>query len=83
VTVPTLLAHGADDQDTPVAIAHALAARIPGAGLHVFEGKGHLPLFTATNEFCTMLRAFVMGGAPAEVPPPGNLPVSKADTSRF
>jgi pimeloyl-ACP methyl ester carboxylesterase len=63
VRVPTLLAHGAEDRDTPIAIAHAMAARIPGAALHVFEGKGHLPLFTATGEFCAMLRAFVAGSS--------------------
>ena len=30
--------------------------------LYAFEGKGHLPIFTATDEFCEVLRRFVRTG---------------------
>jgi pimeloyl-ACP methyl ester carboxylesterase/DNA-binding SARP family transcriptional activator len=61
VAVPTLLAHGGDDRDVPFAAAREMAGRIPGASLYCFEGKGHLPTFTATAEFCDVLRRFVRG----------------------
>lgn len=61
VTVPTLLAHGGADRDVPFAAAREMAGRIPGASLYCFEGKGHLPTFTATAEFCDVLRRFVRG----------------------
>ena len=41
------------------AAAELMAASLPDARLHGFEGKGHLPLFTATQEFCEVLRSFV------------------------
>jgi pimeloyl-ACP methyl ester carboxylesterase len=47
-----------------VAAARYLAAHIPDAHLHLFEGRGHLPLFTATTEFCEVLRSFISGDAP-------------------
>jgi hypothetical protein len=40
-----------------------LAERIPDAKLHAFEGKGHLPIFTATTAFGLALRAFGRGEA--------------------
>jgi pimeloyl-ACP methyl ester carboxylesterase len=61
VRVPTLLAHGGDDRDVPIAAAREMARRMPGASLYCFEGKGHLPTFTATAEFCDVLRRFVRG----------------------
>ena len=36
-----------------------LAEHLPDARLHLFEGRGHLPIFTATAEFCDVLRRFV------------------------
>ncbi|HYI69936.1 MAG TPA: alpha/beta fold hydrolase [Skermanella sp.] len=61
VAVPTLLAHGGADRDVPFAAAREMAGRIPGASLYCFDGKGHLPTFTATAEFCDVLRRFVQG----------------------
>ena len=61
VAVPTLLAHGGADRDVPIAAAREMADRIPGSSLYCFEGKGHLPTFTATAEFCDVLRRFVRG----------------------
>jgi pimeloyl-ACP methyl ester carboxylesterase len=42
IAAPTLVMHGSEDAVMPVANARALAARIPGATLVVFDGAGHL-----------------------------------------
>jgi pimeloyl-ACP methyl ester carboxylesterase len=65
IRVPTLIAHGTADRQVPFAAAEYLASHIPGAQLYPFVGCGHVPLFTATQEFCDVLRAFVRTG---EVP---------------
>ena len=62
IRVPTLIAHGTEDRQVPFAAAEYLAAHIPGAQLYPFKGYGHVPLFTATQEFCDVLRAFVRTG---------------------
>jgi DNA-binding SARP family transcriptional activator/pimeloyl-ACP methyl ester carboxylesterase len=64
VTASTLVLHGTEDRRVSVAAARYLAAHIPDARLHLFEGRGHLPLFTATTEFCEVLRSFIRGDAP-------------------
>ena len=60
ITFPTLVTHGTDDHLISFATAEYLAREIPGAQLHAFEGKGHLPIFTATAQFCDVLRRFVL-----------------------
>jgi len=62
IRVPTLVAHGTEDRQVPFAAAEYLAAHIPGAELYPFQGCGHVPLFTATQEFCDLLRRFVRTG---------------------
>jgi DNA-binding SARP family transcriptional activator/pimeloyl-ACP methyl ester carboxylesterase len=62
VTAPTLVLHGTADRRVSVAAARHLARHIPDARLYLFEGRGHLPLFTATTEFCEVLRRFVTTG---------------------
>jgi pimeloyl-ACP methyl ester carboxylesterase len=62
VKTPTLVLHGSQDRRVPLATAHFLAERLPDARLYVFEGAGHLPIFTATVEFCDVLRRFVRTG---------------------
>jgi 3-oxoadipate enol-lactonase len=42
IAVPTLVVHGALDRVVPVANAHLLAERIPGARLRILEDAGHL-----------------------------------------
>jgi pimeloyl-ACP methyl ester carboxylesterase len=54
-----LITHGADDQRVPVDDAHELHAAIAGSRLHLFAGKGHMPVFSAPEEFCTVLRGFL------------------------
>jgi pimeloyl-ACP methyl ester carboxylesterase len=63
VRVPTLIVHGTEDRQVPFAAAEYLAAHIPGAQLYPFQSYGHVPLFTATQEFCDVLRRFVQTGA--------------------
>jgi pimeloyl-ACP methyl ester carboxylesterase len=41
IAAPTEVLHGRDDPLVPVAAAHDLAAKIPGAGLDVVDGWGH------------------------------------------
>jgi class 3 adenylate cyclase/pimeloyl-ACP methyl ester carboxylesterase len=62
IRVPTLVVHGTEDRQVPFAAAEYLAAHIPGAQLCPFKGYGHVPLFTATQEFCDVLRRFVRTG---------------------
>jgi pimeloyl-ACP methyl ester carboxylesterase len=62
VKTPTLVLHGTQDRRVPLATAHYLAERLPDAQLYLFEGAGHLPIFTATTEFCDVLRRFVRTG---------------------
>jgi pimeloyl-ACP methyl ester carboxylesterase len=62
IRVPTLIAHGTEDRQVPFAAAEYLAAHIPNAQLYPFKGYGHVPLFTATQEFCEVLRRFVRTG---------------------
>ena len=68
IAVPTLVAHGRKDRLNGFAAAEYIAARLSGARLYGFEGKGHNPMFSATEEFCEVLRRFVrtgeVGGAP-------------------
>jgi pimeloyl-ACP methyl ester carboxylesterase len=59
VKTPTLILHGTEDRRVSVAAARHLARHLPDARLHLFEGRGHLPIFTAPAEFCDVLRRFV------------------------
>jgi pimeloyl-ACP methyl ester carboxylesterase len=52
VKTPTLILHGTQDRRVPLSTAYYLAERLPDARLYLFEGAGHLPIFTATGEFC-------------------------------
>jgi pimeloyl-ACP methyl ester carboxylesterase len=62
VKTPTLVLHGTQDRRGPLAAAHFLAEGPPDSRLYLFEGSGHLPIFTATGEFCDVLRRFVRTG---------------------
>ena len=60
ITAPVLVAHGREDRLITFAAAEQIAARLPHAQLCAFERKGHLPIFTATTEFCNAVRRFVL-----------------------
>jgi pimeloyl-ACP methyl ester carboxylesterase len=71
--LPTLVMHGTADKAAPVELGQQLAARIPDAQFYPFEGRCHLPMVTATQEFCDVLRAFVLTGqvsVPVDAPMP-------------
>jgi pimeloyl-ACP methyl ester carboxylesterase len=66
IQVPTLILHGAEDKHVPVASAHYLAARIPGAQLYLFKGRAHGLVTTATAELARVVRTFVHTGQVSE-----------------
>jgi pimeloyl-ACP methyl ester carboxylesterase len=58
IAVPTLVTRGTSDWVSGADDAAQLVASIPGARFHGFAGRCHIPIFTATTEFCEVLRAF-------------------------
>ncbi|MET3972264.1 alpha/beta hydrolase [Bradyrhizobium sp. S3.9.1] len=62
IAVPTLVAHGREDQLVTSAASEFIASRIPGSQLYLFDGKGHTPMFSATDEFCDVLRNSIRTG---------------------
>jgi pimeloyl-ACP methyl ester carboxylesterase len=67
IGVPVLVAHGREDRIGDFAAAEYIAAHLPDARLYAFEGKGHSPMFSATDEFCKVLKRFVRTGDAGEV----------------
>jgi pimeloyl-ACP methyl ester carboxylesterase len=67
VKVPTLVTHGTDDRAVSFEQGRYIASRISGAQLYAFEGKGHLPIYTATREFSDVVRQFVQTGNISEL----------------
>jgi pimeloyl-ACP methyl ester carboxylesterase len=67
ITQPVLITHGTEDKQILFEAAPYLVERLPSAQLYAFEGRGHLPLFTATAEFCHVLRQFVREGTVPEI----------------
>jgi pimeloyl-ACP methyl ester carboxylesterase len=61
IRIPVLVTHGKADRLIRFSAAEFIAERLPHGSIHAFEGKGHMPLFTATDEFCEVLRRFVRG----------------------
>jgi pimeloyl-ACP methyl ester carboxylesterase len=59
VDVPTLLLYGERDVRSPLPVAEALAAQIPGAELVVVPGAGHMLNMQAADRVSTDLRRFV------------------------
>jgi pimeloyl-ACP methyl ester carboxylesterase len=59
IGLPVLVMHGREDRAVAFPAAEQISAGLPNARLYAFEGKGHLPIFTATDEFCEALRRFV------------------------
>jgi class 3 adenylate cyclase/pimeloyl-ACP methyl ester carboxylesterase len=62
VAIPVLVTHGSEDRLIKVEAAELITTPLPDARMYVFEGKGHLPLFTAPDEFCEVVRQFVRTG---------------------
>ena len=65
ITLPTLVTQGTADRVCPMEDAVELARALPQGRLHPFTGRCHVPIFTATTEFCEVLGQFVhTGGIP-------------------
>jgi pimeloyl-ACP methyl ester carboxylesterase len=62
VSVPTLVMHGTEDRNVLLEVGRHLAEHIPEAQFYAFTGRGHVPVSTATAEFCDVLRCFVRTG---------------------
>jgi class 3 adenylate cyclase/pimeloyl-ACP methyl ester carboxylesterase len=62
IRVPTLVMHGTADRNVPFEAGRRLARAIPGAQLYAFEGRCHLCMLTAIQEFCDVLRGFARTG---------------------
>ncbi len=64
VRAPALVVCGTADGIVPIDEARAMAAAIPGAELHEFEGAAHLPNLEQPMAFSALLGAFLDGSAP-------------------
>ena len=58
ITVPTLLLWGELDARSPLSVAHAFRAAIPGAELVVLPGAGHVSNLERPQDFNRAVRAF-------------------------
>ncbi|MGH3661015.1 MAG: alpha/beta fold hydrolase [Micromonosporaceae bacterium] len=65
ISIPTLVCWGQEDTWIPVAKAHELAARIPGARLELIAGAGHLVQEDAPAELTGALINFLRQQGPA------------------
>lgn len=59
LTVPTLVIHGIDDDQCPVAHGRLLAAQIPGARLDAWRDTGHNPMAKDPQRFAAAVNTFV------------------------
>ena len=64
IRVPTLVIAGARDVGATPAMAHAIAERIPGAQLRVFDDASHLSVAEVPAAFSAAVHGF-LGGLPA------------------
>ena len=63
ISIPTLLLYGADDQRSPLHVAHELHRQIPNSKLAVIPDVGHLAQLEAPDAFNTEVRSFLHGVA--------------------
>ena len=61
ISIPTLLLYGADDQRSPLHVAHELRRQIPGSKLAVIPDVGHVAQLEAPDAFNTEVRNFLHG----------------------
>ena len=59
IDCPVLVTHGTHDERVPVQSAMDYENALAHATLYTFSGKGHVPVFSAPEEFCHALREFV------------------------
>lgn len=63
IAAPTLVLHGSDDRLLIPGGGKRLAAGIPGAGWHEYEGVGHLLAYEVGDESAEVIVGFLAGGA--------------------
>ncbi len=59
VDAPTLIVHGTLDNNVPFSHAELLAAKVPGARLHVIAGGDHMMPFTHEDDVNSTVDAFI------------------------
>jgi pimeloyl-ACP methyl ester carboxylesterase len=59
ITVPTLVAVGAEDVATPVAKSERIASRIPGSRLEIIQGAGHSSTIEQPAAVTALLKEFL------------------------
>lgn len=71
IRASTLVAHNRDDQAIPLTAGQEIAALVPGAKLHLFEGNEHDPFIRDSGSVVEAILDFVDGRpiAPAKTPP--------------
>ena len=74
IAVPTLVLAGGRDPLKPAGFAGTVAARVPGARLHVFGEAGHLPQLEAPEAFCAVLADFLTDSPVPTPTSPAGLP---------
>lgn len=59
IDIPTLIVHGSDDEDSPLAHAHLLAQGLPHADLRIIDGGKHSILTQNTARVADEMRSFL------------------------
>lgn len=59
IDIPTLIVHGSDDEDSPLAHAHLLAQGLPQADLRIIDGGKHSILTQNTARVADEMRSFL------------------------
>ncbi|HEV3229670.1 MAG TPA: alpha/beta fold hydrolase [Solirubrobacteraceae bacterium] len=66
IGVPTLVIHGTEDRMLPASNGDAIAARIPGARLEIFDGVGHLFFWEQPERSAALVRELAGATARAQ-----------------
>lgn len=59
IDIPTLIVHGSDDEDSPIAHAHLLTQGLPNASLRIIDGGKHSILTQNTARVADEMRLFL------------------------
>jgi len=59
IIIPTLIVHGSEDEDSPLAHAHLLVQGLPNADLHIIDGGKHSILTQNTQRVADEMRRFL------------------------
>ena len=59
ISTPTLIMHGEKDLTNPLEVGKYLNEQMTNSQFHVFKGRGHVPIYTATNEAIHIIHEFI------------------------